>query len=226
MAGDQAPRAGAPENPPTATAPPAGRGSTGDGGDAGPSAPVQAGGSDGGDPRVGTAARRSRLGGRAVRLGVVRAPHGKRGARPDGARLTPLTSLRFEPETRPRGLSGVRYETYCGAATVGVFYRLHPGPERLATAGFANDLRRRRCEAGPPPDPRDFGESELAPADQGAERHGHGRARLADRGAIIRRIGSASTLLAATGFTMTEVGTLSLEGLWGNEAPIFVFVDD
>ena len=82
------------------------------------------------------------------------------------------------------------------------------------------------CGAGPRPDPRVFCESGLALAGRGAGWHDHGRARLADRGAIIRRVSSASTLLAATGFTMTEVGTLSLEGLWGNEAPIFVFVDD
>ena len=82
------------------------------------------------------------------------------------------------------------------------------------------------CEAGPPPDPRVFCESGLALAGRVAGRHDHGRARLDDRGGIIRRIGSASTLLAATGFTMTEVGTLSLGGLWGHEATIFVFVDD
>ena len=49
---------------------------------------------------------------------------------------------------------------------------------------------------------------------------------MTDRGAITRRIGSASALLAATGFTMTKVGTLSLGGSWGHEATIFVFVDD
>ena len=187
---------------------------------------MQAGGGGGGDPSVRTAGRCVRAGGRADRLEATQTPRGKGGEGPVGARLTLMTSLRFEPEGKPRGPAGVRYEAYCGAETVGKFYRRHPGSERLATTGLANDLRRKRCKAGPPPEPRNSGEGELAPAGRGGERHDRRRVPLADRGAIIRRVNSASSLLAGTGFAMTHVGALSLGGSWGHEATIFVFVDD
>ena len=109
---------------------------------------------------------------------------------------------------------------------MGEFHRWHPGPERLARSDLANDLRRGQCETGPPLGPRSFAEVELVRADRGGVWHNHGRDVAADRGAVIRRIGDASTLLAATGFTMTDAGTLSLGGAWGHEATISVLVDD
>ena len=35
-----------------------------------------------------------------------------------------------------------------------------------------------------------------------------------------------TALLAATGFALSEIGTLSLGGAWGHEATIFVHLDD
>ena len=137
-----------------------------------------------------------------------------------------MSTLRFDPEAKPRGQSGARYEAYFGAETVGEFHRRHPGPERLARSDLANDLRRRRCETRPPLGPRSFAEVELARAGRRREWHDHGRVFVADRGAITRRIGGASALLAATGFKMTKAGTLSLGGAWGHEATISMFVYD
>jgi len=143
-------------------------------------------------------------------------------------RLTPEATLHFHPEVKTQGRSGARYAEYCGAVKVGEFLRRHPGPERLAKPDLMNDLRRRWCETEPPLGPRGFARVELVRTDRRAEWPDppHGRDFAADRGAIIRRIGGASTLLAATGFMMTDAGTLSLGGPWGHQATIAVLVDD
>ena len=171
-------------------------------------------------PGAGLTQKRARSGKRAPQRGG--------GARPAIVRLTPEATLRFHPEVRTRGQSGARYAEYCGAETVGEFLRWHPGPERLAKSDLANGLRRRRFETVPPLRPHGFARVELVRADRRVvwPDSPHGRDLAADRGAAIRRIGGASTLIAAKGLAMTDAGTLSLGGPWGHEATIAVLVDD
>ena len=83
--------------------------------------------------------KQGRPGGRALRRGG--------GPKPGVVRLAPGTKLHFRPGAKKRGVSGVYFELYRKAYTVGEFFDPHPASEARVKADLTNGPRKQLCEA-------------------------------------------------------------------------------